>query len=275
MPQKYFKLIGYTKTPIVSKRRHFGVTDVGAMTIKGRPRVFGKLTVGQRRAPMTFRAWFGNIEFIVSEHKLEEALAIDSVGSYTCEGMGRIFWTSLKKLKKKPLYTTRRIKIRKKLPKLSDMQEKLIIAMLLHDFVGTDRHPSKIYTDVDIADEDVFKLAKNHHNYDIDEKDFLWLYLLQHYDRLSAMISRKFRWSASSRYRVTELEKIDFDVLKIEIERRQYSPYALYTYIRKCQAFDKISEALKFGFSSLKNHLLLMVNLYLDDLKSGLYTWQE
>ncbi len=270
MSQKYFKLIGYTKTPIVSRRRHFGVTDVGAMTINGRPRVFGKLTVGQRRAPMTFRAWFGNVEFIVPEHKLEKALAIDSVGSYTCEGVGQIFWTSVSEFKKKPLYISRKINIRKKLPKLSDVQEKLIIAMLLHDFVSTDRHPSKIYTDVDIINDEVYQLAKNHHNYTIDEKDFPLLSLLQNYDRWSAMISRKFRWTAFSRYHVAESEEIDFNALKREIELRQYSPFALYTFIRKCNDLDKINEALTYGFSSLKNHLLLMVNLYLDDLKEDM-----
>ncbi len=270
MSQKYFKLMGYTKTPIVSRRRHFGIADIGAMTINGRPRVFGKLTVGQRRAPMTFRAWYGNVEFIVPEYKLEEALAIDSVGSYTCEGMGQILWTSVSKLKKNPLYISRTIKIRKKLPKLSNVQETLVIAMLLHDFVHTNRHQSKIYSEVNILDEEVRKFVENHHNYDTDEAELPLLPLLQYYDRLSAMISRKFRWSAFTRYRVTELEKINFDALKREIEKCQYSPYALYTFIRKCQALDKINEALKFGFSSLKNHLLLMVNLYLDDLNSGL-----
>lgn len=72
----------------------------------------------------------------------------------------------------------------------------------------------------------------------------------------------------SSRYRATELEKIDFDGLKKEIESRQHSIYALYTYMRKSEVLNKINEALAFGFSSLKDHLLLMVNLYLDDLRS-------
>jgi len=66
-----------------------------------------------------------------------------------------------------------------------------------------------------------------------------------------------------------ELEKIDFNALKKEIELRHYSLYALYTFIRNSQVLDKINEALMFGFSSLKNHLLLMVNLYLDDLQKG------
>jgi len=215
---------------------------------------------------MTFRAWYGTVEFTVPEHKLDQALALDSIGPYTNEGMGQIVWKSMKKLNKKPLCTPGKINIRKMLPKLSDTQEKLMTAMLLHDFVHTSRHNSKIYNEVTIVDEEVYKLAKNHHNYNMDERELPLLSTLQYYDRLSSSISRKFRWSASSRYRVTELEKIHFNALKREIESRQHTLYALYTFVRKSQVLSKINEALKFGFSSLKNHLLLMVNLYIDDL---------
>jgi len=91
---------------------------------------------------------------------------------------------------------------------------------------------------------------------------------LQYYDRFSSSISRKFRWKATSRYRISEIEKIDFQTLARDIEKRQYSLNALYTYIRKSQELQKINEALSYGFSSLKNHLLLMVNLYINDLTS-------
>lgn len=266
MKKNWIKITGITKTPVVTKRSRFGIKGVGVVTIHGRPRVFGKLTKGERRAPTTFRAWYGNIEFLVQKHKLEDALSIESFGRYTNEGMGRVKWIQVQELQKS-VYSPRKINIRKMLPKLSETHETLLIAMLLHDFVNTDRHPSKIYTEVNILDEEVYKLVKNHHNYDNDEKDLPLLSILQYYDRLSSSISRKFRWSVSSRYRVTELEKIDFEKLKKEIESRQHSIYALYTYIRKSEVLNKINEALAFGFSSLKNHLLLMVNLYLDDLR--------
>ncbi len=261
-------MMGITKTPIVSKRKHF-FHKIGVVTIHGRPRVIGKLKKGEKCTPKMYRAWFGDIEFIVPEHKLDEALAIDSIGRYIHEGMGQIAWKAVSKIKK-PLYTPRKIKIRKKLPKLSDVQKKLIIAMLLHDFVHTERHPSKIYTEVNLIDEDVHNLVKNHHNYDMDIRELPLLSLLQYYDRLSAAISRKFRWTAFSRYRTAETETVDFNVLKREIELHQYSPYALYTFVKQCQELDKINEALIFGFSSLKNHLLLLVNLYLDDLQGGM-----
>ncbi len=121
-----------------------------------------------------------------------------------------------------------------------------------------------------LIDEDVHNLVKNHCNYDIDERKLPILSLLQYYDRLAAAISRKFRWTTYSRYGAAETEAIDFDALKREIELCQYSPYALYSFVKKCQALDKINESLEFGFSSLKNHLLLTVNLYLDDLQDGM-----
>ncbi len=269
MVKNWVKLTGITKTPVISKRKRFGIKGIGVITIHGRPRAFGKLTKGERRAPMTFRAWYGHVEFIVPEHKLETAFSIDRLGRYTHEGMGLIQWNEVKKLHNKPLYFSRNIIIRKMLPSnLTEIQQKLMIAMLLHDFVNTERHSSKIYTEINILDEEIYKLVKNHHNYDTDEKQLPLLSILQYYDRLSSSISRKFKWSAYSRYRVTELEKIDFQVLKREIESRQHSIYPLYTSIRKSQILGKINEALAFGFSSLKNHLLLMVNLYLNDLPS-------
>jgi len=112
----------------------------------------------------------------------------------------------------------------------------------------------------------VHQLVKNHHNYEIDDKELPLLSTIQYYDRFSSSISRKFRWTATSRYRVSEIEKIDFQALTRDIEKRQYSLYALYAYTRKSQELNKVNEALAYGFSSLKNHLLLMVNLYINDL---------
>jgi len=89
-----------------------------------------------------------------------------------------------------------------------------MIAMLLHDFVNTERHPSKIYTEVKISDDYICQLVKNHHNYEFDDRELPLLSTLQYYDRFSSSISRKFRFSAPSRYRVTETTKIHFDTLK-------------------------------------------------------------
>jgi sulfur relay (sulfurtransferase) DsrF/TusC family protein len=266
MAKNWYKLIGITKTPVVSRRRHFKIEDIGVVIIHGRPRAFSKLTKGEKHAPMTFRAWYGNVEFIVPKHKLDDALTLDSIGRYTNEGMGQITWKDAKILLKKPLHNPRKITIRKMLPKLSETQEKLLIAFLLHDFVHTERHNSKIYNEVVINDEYVYQLVKNHHNYEIGDRELPLLSTLQYYDRLSSSISRKFRWTATSRYRILEIEKIDFHALARNIEKRQYSLYALYSHILKSQELKKVNETLSYGFSSLKNHLLLMVNLYINDL---------
>lgn len=266
MTKNWFKLLGITKTPMVHRRRRF-FCKYGVITIHGRPRTFSKLTKGERRSPKTYRAWYGDLEFIVPEHRLDDALGIECIGSFTNEGMGHIQWKEAKQLRKKPRYTPRKTRIRKMLPtNLSEIQHTFIIAMLLHDFVHNEKHNSKIYTEVTISDDSMYQLAKNHHNYHIDDRQIPLLSTLQYYDRLSSSISRKFRWTATSRYRVSELDKIDFNALKKELETRQYSLYALYSYVYNSHTLNKINEALSYGFSALKNHLLLMVNLYIDDI---------
>ena len=265
MAKKWIKLTGITKTPIVSKRTRF-FYKLGVVSIQGRPRTFGTLTKGERRPPMTFRAWYGAVEFIVPAHKLDEAMGIEAIGKYTNQGMGEIIWKTAKNIQK-PLHTQKKVRIRKMLPtKLTETQYKLLIAMLLHDCVHTERHISKIYHEVDIHEEYVYQLTKNHHNYEMDDRELPLLTTIQYYDRLSSSISRKFRFSATSRYRVSEIEKIDFHTLAHDLENRQYSLYALYSYIYKSQELKKVNEALAYGFSSLKNHMLLMVNLYINDL---------
>jgi hypothetical protein len=104
----------------------------------------------------------------------------------------------------------------------------------------------------------------------MDERKLPLLSVLQYYDRISSSISRKFRFTTQSRYRVSEIEKIDFQALARDLEKRQHSLYALYTYVRKSHELQKVNEALSYGFSSLKNHLLLMVNLYISDLRKDL-----
>jgi len=214
---------------------------------------------------MTFRSWFGSVELIIPAHKLDDALGFEAVGRYTNEGMGEIIWKDAKYVHK-PLYTQQKIKFRKMLPtNLTEIQHKLLIAMLLHDCVHNERHNSKIYVKVELQDDYVSQLVNNHHNYEYDERDIPLLSTLQYYDQFSSSLSRKFRFSTISRYRVSELDKIDFHSLARDLEHRQHSLYALYSYIYKSQELKKVNEALMYGFSSLKNHMLLMVNLYLDD----------
>ncbi|WP_287588833.1 hypothetical protein [Candidatus Borrarchaeum sp.] len=122
MTKNWIKLLGITKTPVVAKRNRFGLKNIGIVTIQGRPRVFGKLTKGERRAPMTFRAWYGNIEVIAPEYKLDEALALDSIGRYTHEGMGQIQWQEMKNFKRNPSILQKKSRSEKCFQQTSQMQ---------------------------------------------------------------------------------------------------------------------------------------------------------
>ncbi|WP_048091432.1 hypothetical protein [Geoglobus acetivorans] len=125
--------------------------------------------------------------------------------------------------------------------------------------MSTSKHQSKIYCDVEIKDERVRWLCKNHHeNFDDPE-----LEIIQKYDRWAAAVERRIRFKTFSRYNLTAKSKIDFEKLKKEIESRQYSAYALYSFVYNSKELEVIAEDMDYGFTSLRRHLLVMVNLYL------------
>jgi hypothetical protein len=63
--------------------------------------------------------------------------------------------------------------------------------------------------------------------------------------------------------------KIKFQHLKKEIEKLQESAFRLYQFVYKSEKLKRIVESLEFGKNSLRKHLLLMVNLAINDWKSG------
>jgi hypothetical protein len=63
--------------------------------------------------------------------------------------------------------------------------------------------------------------------------------------------------------------KIDFEQLKKEIEKRQNSAFKLYQFIWQSKELKRIVESMNFGKNSLRNHLLLMVNLAINDWREG------
>ncbi len=250
-----FKVVGKTITPIVTKERRFG-HDYGLVIIKGVERFYGKIKKDVRMFPSSFKAFFGIVEYYTNEP--EKVLLLDSLGRFQSEGMGRVRWLKVEE-NVAPPKPRKKIKIMRCLPKLSPAQERMVLAMLLHDFVSTPKHQSKIYFDVEIKDDRVRWLCVHHHDEIEDEE----LKTLQKFDRLSAMITRRVRFKSFSRYSLKAKSKIDFEKLKKEIEFRQYSPYSLYSYVYNSKELEVITESLEYGFTSLRRHLLLMVNLYL------------
>lgn len=129
---------------------------------------------------------------------------------------------------------------------------------MLHDFVKTEKHPSKIFKEITIKDKEIREACKNHHN-GKESKNTL-LPIVKYYDQLAAYMSRRSLYKTKGRYDV-ENGKIDFKKLANEIEERQDTAFRLYHYIYHSTELNRIVESMTYGKKSLRNHLLLMVNL--------------
>ncbi|MHA1124881.1 MAG: hypothetical protein ACTSO7_06535 [Candidatus Heimdallarchaeota archaeon] len=140
--------------------------------------------------------------------------------------------------------------------------QRLLIALMLHDFVDTELHPSKIYRQLKIEDEVVREACLNHHN---SKKIPNKLHqLVKSYDGVASKISRKKHYSVHNRYS-KEKGQIDFELLARDIEQNQHSAQKLYNYIYNSDELERLVESLRFGHNTLRNHLLLMVNLTVND----------
>ena len=251
-----YKVMGRTITPVVARSNRFG-HEYGLVIIKGLNRFCGKIKAGARMYPNAYKAYYGTVEFYTNDPI--PVLNLDGIGKFQTEGMGIVRWIKVER--GRPPLPRRGLKIRRCLPKLSERDERFVKALLLHDFVSTPKHQSKIYFDVEIEDERVRWLCKHHHDR-IDDPE---LELLQKYDRWSAMLGRKIRYKTFSRYSLLAKSKIDFEKLKREIEVRQHSAYSLYSFVYNSKELEVIAEATDYGFSSLRRHLLVAVGLYLAD----------
>jgi hypothetical protein len=190
---------------------------------------------------------------------INKYLAVDCLGKGTNEGYGKIQWLNYKeedyqRVKRKT--KKKKFKIRKGLgPNYPIKLQKLLIALLLHDFVK-----------VNIKDEKIRKACLCHHN-ETENKNEL-LPLVKYYDQLAAFMSRKKSFKTFTRYDYQK-GKIDFEKLAHEIEERQDSVYKLYNYIYNSEELERIVEAMNYGKNSLRNHLLLMVNLAINHVYNG------
>jgi len=102
----------------------------------------------------------------------------------------------------------------------------------------------------------------NHHNG--DESTNKLLPLVKYYDRLASMISRKKKVNVHQRYD-KGAHKINFQQLVQDLEQKQYSAYNLYNYIYNSNNLSRIVKSLQYGQNTIKNHILVMVNLAIND----------
>ncbi|NHJ32016.1 MAG: hypothetical protein FK732_04055 [Asgard group archaeon] len=281
--KQLFILEGKLLTPLLSSSQSFKkfgcwIKVVGDLTTEKKPRrsYVGKLVRGERKTPNVMKAFRGFVKVTYVDQneergrkKIEQILAIDNLGSKRNLGFGKIQWLNYKVeiYRKKTIQQKKKFKIRKGLGiKYPARLQKLLIALMLHDFVHTEKHPSKIYEEIIIEDEEIREACLNHHNG--EESNNKLLPILKYYDQFAAFIRRKIPMKTVSRYNY-EKGKIDFKNIAKEIEDRQYSAYRLYNYIYSSPDLNRIVESMGYARNSIRYHLLLAVNLAINGYYMG------
>ena len=107
---------------------------------------------------------------------------------------------------------------------------------------------------------------RNHH-----EKTYDPLISIFHiYDQWAAGVTRKIRSPVTSRYtwQAKKMrEKIDFNNLAHEIKEVSTNIWTLYKYIYNSKELHYLTESMNHGHNSLRNHLLVIANLIVQDHK--------
>ncbi len=229
----------------------------------------GKLVKGIRKSPNQEKSYRGFIRVTVVDHNdlrakkyISNYLKRDYIGKRVNEGFGKVKWLfySVKEYQKtSSIPKNKKFKIRKGLgPNCPKELQRLLIALMLHDFVKTEKHPSKIFKEITIEDKEIREACLNHHNGTKGNNTLLPL--VKYFDQMAACICRKSVYKTKGRYDY-ENGLIDFTRITKEIEERQHSAYKLYNYIYQSKELKRIVESMTFGGKSLRIHLLLMVNL--------------
>ena len=277
--RKIITLNGRIDTPVVVPQPFFKENGCWIRIVKdlatGRKpfkTTVGKLVKGERKPPKIYPAYRGYVKIsyvhrsiTTLKRMMERYLRKTSIGNLTTEGLGRVTWLhcSINDFQPSKGHKYKKFRIRKGLgPNCPPKLQKLIIALLLHDFVHTERHQSKIYQQINIQDEEIREACLNHHNGEKSENELLPI--IKYYDGLAAYISRKEECETISRYDHVN-GNIDFEKLAKEIEAMQKSAYKLYQYVYHSKELERIVESMFYGEKSLRNHILLMANLAINN----------
>ncbi|MFX0061970.1 MAG: hypothetical protein ACFFC7_07250 [Candidatus Hermodarchaeota archaeon] len=264
-------LKGSIKTPIVTRKTHFRLEGCQISILNPRRCYYNKINTSKPMYPYSYVCYLGDIEVrheckfkSTAKQKLAKLLQIKAIGRYTSEGMGQIRWLA-GEITTTPTETRRykrKLRIRKGLPHdLPNNIQKLLHYALLHDFVHTSKHKSKIYVEPQL--ENIAALQKHH-----DTSDNPLIQLFQKYEHLAAMITRKVRSPRTSRYNWTARGNIDFDKLAQDIEEvAKQSIWKLYEYIYQSKELKQLNESLEHGHTSLRDHLLIIANLIVQDIQ--------
>ncbi|MFX0065324.1 MAG: hypothetical protein ACFFC7_24400 [Candidatus Hermodarchaeota archaeon] len=260
-------------TPIVTKKPSFYFSDCKAIIRSPRRRVYSKINTGQAMFPYSYYCYLGRLEIHFkcaskrkARKKIGELLEINSLGRFQSEGMGIINWVraNVEKYQAETKPRRYKVKIRKGLPhNLTKDQQDLIKLALLHDFVHTSKHKSKIYREIELENSRLVELLKLHH----EETDDPKIQQLQKYDRIASIITRKVRSPRLDRYNWQAKAKVDFEALGQEITKASTNVWKLYQYIYNSKQLDRLNESLNHGHTSLRYHLLLVANLLVQNFQ--------
>ncbi len=291
---KRSRLIGELITPIVINTPFFyikgckiSVTKEPRENEKGylpypRKKYYGKLIKGVRKAPTIKKCFQG---FVVvdfpgnnnqAREKLQRFLSLEGLGAHQKNGMGKIKWREQQEIT--PVRKTpqeKKLTIRKGLGKHPKPLQTAIKALLLHDFVHTEKHSSKIYHEVEITNSFIREACKKHHENGSEQNNNNWLIpIIRKYDGLASFLNRRIPRKEEKRYDY-ENGEIDCKAVAEEIATKQHSVYALYNYIYYNKTIARFYETITYANNKLRTHLLLAVNLLINDFKKGKITLEN
>ncbi len=226
--------------------------------------------------PYSFICYLGTLELQFScktkqqaMEKLEQLLQIDQIGRFGSEGLGRVQWARgyIRSTHELAPRKGKRVRIRKGLPNpLPETVKELLRYALLHDFVHTESHRSKIYQELTLENEALMELLRQHH---VKTTDPL-IQTFQEYDRQAARMTRRIRAPITGRYNwQAKIAEIDFVKLATEIKQVAENVWKLYDYIYQSQELKQLTESMEYGHSSLRTHFLLIANLIVQDFLAG------
>ncbi|MHA1435277.1 MAG: hypothetical protein ACTSO7_15655 [Candidatus Heimdallarchaeota archaeon] len=285
---KRLQLIGKTISPVIVKNRIFFIKGCKVtitrdlnLNSKGHPTypkkiINGKLVKGERKAPTIKNGYMGYVivdfpgKATATLKKITWFIKQEALGAYQREGMGKIQW--LEKREKEHTNKTpkkKKLIIRKGLGYYPKPMITAIKALLLHDFVHTSRHESKIYQEITIHNSFIQEACKNHHeNGKVEQNNWL-IPIIKKYDHLAALWTRKIPTTATiSRYDY-ENGVIDCKALAEDITAKQHNFRALYNFVYYSKNINRFYESMTYAKNKLRNHLLLAVNLLISDFKKG------
>ncbi|MFQ5979251.1 MAG: hypothetical protein ACE5OZ_14080 [Candidatus Heimdallarchaeota archaeon] len=269
-------LEGEIITPIITKRPKFHLAGCLAVIKSPRRRYYGKITTSKPMYPYAFTCFLGTLVLRfttkskqLAKKKLAKLLRITQIGRFQGEGLGRVRWLEGRIITTQKAFSREqwKIRIRKGLPApLPDPVKDLIQYALLHDFVHTDQHLSKIYVEVPLVDQALLELLRQHHT----KTEQPLISAFQPYDRWAARLTRKIRAPTQDRYCwQAKSIRIDFDQLAKELAQVAENVWKLYDFVYQRKELDQLVEGLEYGHTSFQEHLLLVVNLIVQDWLAG------